>query len=393
MADHANTTVTIDPLSASILQNLTETLGEQTETLRKLVETLDKVSAIPEADMTTTSHDSTFLDHPYPIYEPPTAPPAPDFSALAPPQIQPIHVSRRGFRQGSPQSQRAAESAIHSPSMPAGSSQSPIYPPYSPYFTPETPLYPPPRLSTVTGTSHNVANAARPVAVPGPQRPAFAVATPQERLEDQQRRRQERMEDHQRRQWAQQDAVGEGLATTHQLPNGGAGLPRHPDERLAAAIERERQQTQSTIRDFHEARRLMRMAVIYAGGRDGAYPAATASRTTVTDHGFVTHQWATSSQNAEPGATSTVRNDPFPDTQIPLIRPEAAQQDMSCGICLEDYNAGEVMAIVPCKGLHRFHSKCIEKWLAQYQGTSKAKMSCPFCRTELKFENVLRAAP
>jgi hypothetical protein len=59
----ANTTVTIDPISAIILQDLTATLGEQTETLRKLVETLEKNSVIPEPDMTTSSHDSTFLDH------------------------------------------------------------------------------------------------------------------------------------------------------------------------------------------------------------------------------------------------------------------------------------------------------------------------------------------
>ncbi|KPI37978.1 uncharacterized protein AB675_3022 [Cyphellophora attinorum] len=105
----------------------------------------------------------------------------------------------------------------------------------------------------------------------------------------------------------------------------------------------------------------------------------------------ITHTWSTSSHNSDPNATITIHNDPFPATQIPLLRPEAIEQDKCCGICIEDYEAGDMMAVMPCNAMHRFHIRCIEPWLIQRGAMHGAKMSCPFCRTELQFGKVLQA--
>lgn len=42
-----------------------------------------------------------------------------------------------------------------------------------------------------------------------------------------------------------------------------------------------------------------------------------------------------------------------------------------CAICLENYQAGERVRTVPC--LHRFHSNCIDQWLAN-------RAICPICK-------------
>ncbi|KAL0402804.1 UNVERIFIED_CONTAM: E3 ubiquitin-protein ligase SDIR1 [Sesamum radiatum] len=45
--------------------------------------------------------------------------------------------------------------------------------------------------------------------------------------------------------------------------------------------------------------------------------------------------------------------------------------DLTCSVCLEQVNAGELIRSLPC--LHQFHVNCIDPWLRQ-QGT------CPVCK-------------
>lgn len=53
----------------------------------------------------------------------------------------------------------------------------------------------------------------------------------------------------------------------------------------------------------------------------------------------------------------------------------AAGPMRSCAVCLENYEAGERVRILPC--LHQFHSVCVDKWL-----TTKAE--CPTCKYTVK---------
>nr|CAN60068.1 hypothetical protein VITISV_012400 [Vitis vinifera] len=55
---------------------------------------------------------------------------------------------------------------------------------------------------------------------------------------------------------------------------------------------------------------------------------------------------------------------------------EAPDDELTCSVCLEQVNVGELIRSLPC--LHQFHANCIDPWLRQ-QGT------CPVCK--------FRAAP
>ncbi|KAI3897983.1 hypothetical protein MKW92_004477 [Papaver armeniacum] len=65
---------------------------------------------------------------------------------------------------------------------------------------------------------------------------------------------------------------------------------------------------------------------------------------------------------------------------IPEIKPDAAKPDevlkstedgLTCSVCLEQVDVGEIVRSLPC--LHQFHANCIDPWLRQ-QGT------CPVCK-------------
>ncbi|XP_039012369.1 receptor homology region, transmembrane domain- and RING domain-containing protein 1-like isoform X2 [Hibiscus syriacus] len=47
----------------------------------------------------------------------------------------------------------------------------------------------------------------------------------------------------------------------------------------------------------------------------------------------------------------------------------------TCAICLEDYNDGELLKVLPCQ--HDFHSSCVESWLTKW-GTF-----CPVCKLDM----------
>ncbi|WVZ05642.1 hypothetical protein V8G54_018988 [Vigna mungo] len=50
---------------------------------------------------------------------------------------------------------------------------------------------------------------------------------------------------------------------------------------------------------------------------------------------------------------------------------KASDDELTCSVCLEQVNVGEVLRSLPC--LHQFHASCIDPWLRQ-QGT------CPVCK-------------
>lgn len=50
---------------------------------------------------------------------------------------------------------------------------------------------------------------------------------------------------------------------------------------------------------------------------------------------------------------------------------KGSEDELTCSICLEQVNRGELVRSLPC--LHQFHANCIDPWLRQ-QGT------CPVCK-------------
>ncbi|KAJ9172379.1 hypothetical protein P3X46_015624 [Hevea brasiliensis] len=53
---------------------------------------------------------------------------------------------------------------------------------------------------------------------------------------------------------------------------------------------------------------------------------------------------------------------------------KASEDELTCSICLEQVNRGELVRSLPC--LHQFHTNCIDPWLRQ-QGT------CPVCKFQV----------
>lgn len=56
-----------------------------------------------------------------------------------------------------------------------------------------------------------------------------------------------------------------------------------------------------------------------------------------------------------------------------LIRDE---DDLSCGLCLEEYKAGDITRLLPCS--HRYHLFCIDDLIRRSFG-------CPYCRQEFRW--------
>ncbi|KAJ8631759.1 hypothetical protein MRB53_025082 [Persea americana] len=64
--------------------------------------------------------------------------------------------------------------------------------------------------------------------------------------------------------------------------------------------------------------------------------------------------------------TSEKKQDSKPDGTM-----KPSEDELTCSICLEQVNMGELIRSLPC--LHQFHANCIDPWLRQ-QGT------CPVCK-------------
>ncbi|TVU26921.1 hypothetical protein EJB05_29494, partial [Eragrostis curvula] len=53
--------------------------------------------------------------------------------------------------------------------------------------------------------------------------------------------------------------------------------------------------------------------------------------------------------------------------------------DSGCIICMEDFRKGKKLLVMPCKYMHRFHGKCLKKWLS-------CSRLCPLCRYAMPTE-------
>ena len=75
-------------------------------------------------------------------------------------------------------------------------------------------------------------------------------------------------------------------------------------------------------------------------------------------------------------------NEDGEDERLNCVR-DIMFDDATCGICLEDYEVGEMVPFNQnplC--IHHFHSKCLLKWLVE-----SGKGNCPCCRRIYKKEN------
>lgn len=86
------------------------------------------------------------------------------------------------------------------------------------------------------------------------------------------------------------------------------------------------------------------------------------------------------SQTKTVPATTTIESGMGPNTQAESIKsgqePVAADGELGCSICTEDFTTGEDVRVLPCK--HKYHPACIDPWLLNVSGT------CPLCRHDLR---------
>ena len=54
-----------------------------------------------------------------------------------------------------------------------------------------------------------------------------------------------------------------------------------------------------------------------------------------------------------------------------LKKSKSNDEEPTCNVCLEEFQKGDQLRILPC--FHKFHVKCIDKWLKQSK-------FCPTCR-------------
>ncbi|KAM0900193.1 hypothetical protein ACQ4PT_020806 [Festuca glaucescens] len=57
----------------------------------------------------------------------------------------------------------------------------------------------------------------------------------------------------------------------------------------------------------------------------------------------------------------------------------SADGSTGCVICIQDYEDGDEISVVPCSGRHQFHQRCIDEWFTR-------KRLCPLCRHALPAE-------
>lgn len=78
-----------------------------------------------------------------------------------------------------------------------------------------------------------------------------------------------------------------------------------------------------------------------------------------------------SEDSLSPKASSSTSAETKQDSKKADASMKTSEDELTCSICLEQVNSGEIVRSLPC--LHQFHATCIDPWLRQ-QGT------CPVCK-------------
>mmetsp|Transcript_54796 Transcript_54796/g.65950 ORF Transcript_54796/g.65950 Transcript_54796/m.65950 type:complete len:863 (+) Transcript_54796:380-2968(+) len=58
---------------------------------------------------------------------------------------------------------------------------------------------------------------------------------------------------------------------------------------------------------------------------------------------------------------------------------DAANTGSFCSVCLDDYDLGDTIIILPCGGRHKFHEECIKSWL-------RKRSTCPLCQDNVRVQ-------
>lgn len=75
-----------------------------------------------------------------------------------------------------------------------------------------------------------------------------------------------------------------------------------------------------------------------------------------------------------PDAASSSQIDQLPTSVFLSASAPADEEQLSCRICLSDYEDHDILRTLPC--FHRFHRDCIDKWLVRDK-------KCPICKTAI----------
>lgn len=101
----------------------------------------------------------------------------------------------------------------------------------------------------------------------------------------------------------------------------------------------------------------------------------------VTDHAIAP------SSDVGPATASTPTPTAAPAAETPAIVAAAVlisddfedgSNATTCPICVEDFEAGDQVRVLPCDGRHRFHAECVDPYLLKHSSL------CPLCRKDLK---------
>ncbi|KAF8235994.1 hypothetical protein L208DRAFT_1253916 [Tricholoma matsutake] len=74
-------------------------------------------------------------------------------------------------------------------------------------------------------------------------------------------------------------------------------------------------------------------------------------------------------------AEGSYRNTVIVDGHRNDVKPDAIGRE-TCPICIVDFEEGDDLRVLPCKGEHRFHQACVDPWLLELSS------SCPICRED-----------